>query len=160
MSETKNENRYEHIEALVEKLRANTDFKPGDAKKDVIKIDVDDKLFESTLPEGLSLKHVKEVQSHIRNVATALMQIAGEESIDVFKKNNDVNTVALSVNAGHQKINAVSKRTHVTRNPSTGEETTHHGFVSVHAPLSVPAGSITYVRSKVGAAFAKAGLGK
>lgn len=78
---------------------------------------VDDKLeiakdaFEQTLPEGLDIKTVKAVQSHVNTFEAAANIAVGTVAIAHFQANPDSNALIGSTKVGHDTYNVAIART-------------------------------------------------
>lgn len=77
----------------------------------------DDSLFESTLPEGVTLDTVKTVQKHITKFTDSVGLAFGEKSIETMKANKDIQRTTLRVPVGNMTTSALVDRKKIVSNP-------------------------------------------
>lgn len=152
--------KHQHLDALAKRILKEAEFKYGTPKGDQITVDVGGKIFEKTLPEGITLNQVKSVQAHIRDFATAAAMACGEDAAKHIKKHSDINAITYRTDMGHQRSHSVISAKKEVHNPMTGQSTTVHGHVGIRISTGLPGGQIIHARASVANAFAKAGLGK
>lgn len=112
---------------------------------------VDAKMFENTLPEGLTMETVKKYQEHTADLVTAAGLALGEAGIDAMKKDKRLDQVSLEFNAGKDTIGGVFQRSKEVRSGITAdaEMMTKYGILNMKVGVNAHAnkGSLKKVRA-------------
>ena len=116
--------------------------------------------FEQTLPEGLSTKLIKTVDVSKQNFAVAQALVVAELGAEHLKKNKDVKEITSRINLPTGYTYVDYKRDYVKRNPTNGELTTVHGWVTTRIVNKIPGGGLTALRNKCADLADKYGLNK
>lgn len=104
---------HEDIRNIADVIKKNSKY-VGDGK-----IEVDEKTYEQTLPEGVDMKTVKKLQSHNSNVVAGAQLANGEMALKVMEKESDIDVVSSTLKVGSDKISVQFDR--VQEKPN-GEE--------------------------------------
>ena len=107
--------------------------KKGSFRDGVLNLDSNDKLLKDNLPEGMSLKSVREVQRVIHSAASGVLKAAGEMALKEFESDKNLKTVTTEpVKLGYDSVSYTITRERPSRNPDTGVEFTKYGSVRTH----------------------------
>lgn len=121
MSQISNE-----VVALSDKIKKAVEV---DASTGVITTPKD--LYESLLPETLTIEQVKTLQEHNSQVIAASAKAVGELAIPLMAENKELDRVSLEIGVGHKdKINVTFDRSRQVPDRETNGTKTKHGIVS------------------------------
>lgn len=111
--------------ALAEKLKSGiTVAKDGTAT-------AAEGLFEQSLPEGVTMEQMKAAQAHTNLFIAAAANVLGNESINVMKKNAEIQAVSLSIpTVGKDSLDLTFKREAQVPNSSGEGTNTKYGSLS------------------------------
>lgn len=154
MSETKQPEIKQDVLDLADALRKSA--KLDEEKHQVV---FADKVFEETLPDGVTTKMIRDIEHHKQNFALAQTLVVGELAVDHLAKNEDVKEVTSKIALPVGKSVAVISRQVDVRSPQSDVVTTHYGRSSTRIVTTVPGSQNLAVRSRIADLAAKAGLG-
>ena len=151
-------------EISAEVLRISELIKAGvttDAKAGVITENDPGKVYEQSLPEGLTVETVKNVNAHNGNFVAATTHAIGTIAVDTLKANKDLKEVTgdiKTVGRDHVGVTVTRQRDYVNRLGGNNETITKFGVADVtyhHAP-GTNTGALKIVRQEIGALAAAA----
>lgn len=139
------------VAALAEQLREGATFENG-------KVTLAEDIFKTSLPDGIDTDMIRKVDHHKQNFAAAQAIVVGEIAAKEFAANKELTEVTSVVRlpVGSSVTNVLREK--VTRDPSTGNETTHVNYASARIVLKTPAGTIKAVRQHLLDAAKEAGI--
>ncbi len=146
----------EDVKALANSIKEKIEIKEG-------VVAADDKIYKDSLPEGITMDHVKQLREHNSKFFPAASLAVGELAIKEFKKDNKLETVTASFPmGGRDHFDVIFDRQKETRNPSTGE--TSMKYAALGASMVVHAarasrGAMSVVKAHLDEA-ARAAYGK
>lgn len=144
----------ENVVALKEKIKAAV---TPDASTGVIGSPKE--LYESLLPEGLTLELKKQFQTHDGQVVAAAAAATGEIGIELMQKNKELDRVSLEIPVGHKdKINIAFDRSRQVPDRETNGTKTKYGVLSADYTMygSKSRGDMLKVKTELAEAALKA----
>lgn len=123
-------------------------------------VEIAENLFESTLPEGMTMDTVTAVRQHTANFIAAGQYTFGRAAVDAMSKNKDLNEVSASVSLGCKdtvEYSVERSHTYMDRmgaNKDNPREIVKHGVCTATITMQGTAGSsgqLGLARKHVGA---------
>lgn len=88
-------------------------------------IEVTKDAYEKTLPEGITMDTVQQLQQHDTNFVAAACKAVGEKAFEHMKDNKDVKQMSAQVNMGNNTLATTIQRERQYPNPEGGTSTTY-----------------------------------
>jgi hypothetical protein len=92
---------------------------------------------EKTLPEGLTVKHVSQLQAYESDLIAATALVLGDEGAKFLAKNKSITDVSAEIKVGKNTVGVTYSREKQVRAPGNAEPTTKYGvtkaFYEAHA---------------------------
>lgn len=87
-------------------------------------INLEDEFYAGTLPEGITMDTVKELQKHDTNFVSAIGHAFGQASIEAMKKDKQLEETQITTNLGKDVVGGVFRRSYEKSLgiPKDGEE--------------------------------------